>query len=269
MKHKISFLAIIAMALNVNYVRASECIDDDCDLKPIVIEENINIDELSGPVKYEINVPAKDTSSETSCDYDYNCPFDTAAECDIWYTKPVYAASLEPRAPHINPVLVDDILYAIYSNYEITANDCAMSPLLERYKILMNASKSCCTSGIIYKMHADKLSDKDVYNFLKDDVNHFATTNRCMVMPNDDISHSYSYGVTGEMVADVRNSCLCKNREWFENLLQPFVDIYERAPQFESAPFVYTYTDGLQREITVSVNEDVQTALGLLSACPD
>ena len=269
MKNKISFLVVLTFALSAVCASASECIDDDCELSPVVVEENIIVDEILEPVKHEINWTDSKADKETSCCYDYNCPFDDPDECAIWYKKPVYTASPEPRAPHINPVLVDDMLYAIYSNYEITANDNAMKPLLERYKMLMHASQNCCMSGIVYKMNKNELSEKTVYQFLKDDANRFAVTQRCLVMPNDAIAHSYSNGVTGQMVADVRNSCLCKNRQWFDTLLQPFVDIYERAPQFEEKEFLYTYTDGLQREITVSVNADVQTAIGLLSVCPD
>ena len=273
MKNKISFLAIFAVALNMNSVRASECVDDDCELAPVVVEQELDTVEILKPVKYEINWLGTDTlntthQETTSCTYDYNCPFETAKECEIWYKKPVHKITLEPRAPHINPVLVDDMLYAIYSNCEITANDDAMSPLLQRYKILMNASNACCTSGIVYKMQKKNASESAIYRFLKDDANYFAIQ-RCMVMPNEKISDSYSNGVDGQMVADVRNSCLCKNRQWFTMLLQPFVDIYERNPEFADTEFTYTYFDGLKREITVSVNEDVQSALEILSACPD
>ena len=265
MKNKISFLAMIAFALNVNYVCASECVDDDCELEPIVIEQNINASEVIEPVRYEINW-FEDNS--TCCEHDDNCPFDTAAECEIWYKKPVHKTSLDPRAPHINPVLVDDMLYAIKSSTEITANEPVMAPLVQRYKMLINASNACCISGIVYKMQKDNANDAEIYNFLKDDANYYATS-RCMVTNNENILHKYSNGVTGKMVADVRNSCLCKNKEWFVNLLQPFSDIYKENPDFKNSEFIYSYTDGLQREITVSVNDDIQTAMGLLSVCPD
>ena len=78
----------------------------------------------------------------------------------------------------------------------------------------------------------------------------------------------YSNGVTGQMLADVRNACLCKNHKWFDTLLQPFNDIYDRAPEFQRTSFTYKYIDGMQREITVSVNDDVQKTIGMLSACP-
>jgi len=263
----------LAFALSANCANASECVGDDCELdtvvEPIVIEENINIGEITAPAWYEININDMSQQKQTCCMHDSNCPFDTVEECEVWYKKPVHKVSLEPRSEHLNPALMDNMLYAIYANCDVSANDDAMAPLLGRYKMLMNASQKCCTTGIVYKMQQAEISEYDIYEFLKDNANRFAIGERCMVLSNEEIAHNYSFGVTGQMVADVRNTCLCKNRKWFESLLQPFVDIYNRAPVFEDKPFPYTYTDGLQREITVFVNPEVQTTLGLLSACPD
>lgn len=256
---------MLAIALNINYVCASECIDKDCEITPVIEQTEIEVLE---PIKYKIDWFEVQDNQHEFCDYDYDCPFDTADECAIWHKKPLYKAFVEPRAPHMNPVVVDDMLYAIYSDNNVTANDSSMAPLLQRYKILMNASQSCCTSGLIYTMQKDGFSESKIYKFLKDDANYFATSLRCMVIPDDEIANIYSYGVTGTMVADVRNACLCKNRQWFETLLQPFKDIYERAPNFQDTPFVYEYTDGLQRNITISVNDEVQTVLDLLKDCP-
>ena len=40
------------------------------------------------------------------------------------------------------------------------------------------------------------------------------------------------------------------------------------APDFANSKFDYTYIDGLQREITVSINTDVQNVLNQLAQCP-
>ena len=266
MKNKISFLAIVAIAFGTNCASASECVGKDCELTPVVLEQEVDKIDILAPKVVETTVAVE--TCESDCVYDYVCPFETEEECAIWYKKPVYKTSLFPRAPHVNPVREDDILYAIYSNYDIDAGDDAMAPLLERYKILMNASRACCSEGIIYKMRQKGASDAAVYQFLKDDANEFAVASRCMVMNDDEIAHSYSNGVTGQMVADVRNACLCKNRQWFESLLEPFFDVYERAPLFADKPFVYNYTDGMQRDITVYVNDEIQTTRGLLEVCP-
>lgn len=269
MKNKISFLAVFAIALNVNYVCASECIGDDCEFAPV---ESIEEIDMLVPARYEFNwsVPEQTcVESEQMCEYDYNCPFDSAEACAVWYKKPVFKTTVAPRAPHINPVRVDDMIFAMYSYDEVSANAPEMAPLMQRYHMLMKASNACCTAGITYKMREKGASDKAVYQFLKDDANRFAMTKRCLVTDNKDITPEYSNGVTGEMVADVRNLCLCKNKKWFDSMLQPFVDIYERVPSFSDEPFVYSYTDGMGREINVSVNEDVQNVLNLLSVCPE
>ena len=269
----------MAFALNVNYVYASECVDDDCELTQIetieTITEPTNIEtyDVLVPVQYTVDwaVPVQSEpvcEFEQTCDYDYNCPFDNAAACAVWYKKPAYKTTVAPRAPHINTVLVDDMIYALYSSENINANDSSMAPLTQRYKMLMNAGDACCTSAIIYKMRQNGASDSDVYEFLKDDANYYAVTKRCLVMADEDITSGYSHGVTGKMVADVRNACLCKNKQWFDSLLQPFNDIYNRVPDFAENAFMYSYVDGMQRHINVSVNQDVQNAIGLLGACP-
>ena len=278
----------MAVALGVSYANASECIDDDCELNPeIVIEEyegapeSDEIEEVQGFDETEFLQPREitetvwatetKTHSETQadCEYDFNCPFETAEECEIWYKKPVYKQDVNPREPHINAMKTDDIIYKLNSQPDASANDPVFTPLVDRYKMLMRASKACCTEGIIYKLHTKDATDEQIYQFLKDDANRFAVGSRCLVMNNDDLVSSYSNGVDGKMVADVRGACLCKNRKWFDSLLTPFNDIYNRVPEFKSAPFSYTYVDGLNREITVSVNTEVQNTVNMLESCPD
>ena len=277
MKNKISFLAIIAVALNVNHVNASECVGEDCELTPVEITETTeSIEIVESPVetvstyepaRYEMDIVVPEETEET-CMYDYNCPFENPEECAVWYKKPVFKTSLAPRTSHINPIRFGNMLYEIYTNKRITADNEVFAPLMQRYKILMNTSDACCTAGILHKMRENGASDKKIYEFLKDDANYFALTKRCLVMSDEDIISRYSNGVTGKMVADVRNACLCKNRQWFDSLLEPFNDVYEQVPRFHGSEFTYKYTDDMQREISVSVNNDVQNVIGLLSACP-
>ena len=264
MRNKISFLAAIIAAFGISTVNASDCTDDGCDLYEFIEDYSDDSDYLF-PKQFNQDI----WSEETSCDIDYNCPFETEQECEVWNKKPVHSQSVSPRAPHLNLVRTDEILYAIYTNDEFSANDPAAEPLLARYNMLIRASKSCCIEGIVYKMHENKATDKQVYQFLKDDANYFGIGTRCLVTTNDEIQNKYSNGVNADMVMDVRNSCLCKNRKWFDSLLEPFNDVYKMAPEFESQPFNYTYTDGLQRQITVSINEDVQNTMNLLENCPD
>ena len=267
--------------LGVNYANASECTDEDCELSPTVIEEEI-VEQETEPVDILEPQPASDSiwnyvtvetvendTCDDDCEYDYNCPFATIEECEIWYKKPVYKESVAPREPRINSFKVDEIIYALENSSQISANNAVFAPLVDRYKMLMNASRACCTEGIIYKLRNKNASENQIYKFLKNDANYYAVGARCLVMSNDDISKNYSNGVNGDMVSDVRNTCLCKNRQWFDSLLAPFVSIYHAVPSFESDAFYYDYTDGMQRNITVSINDEVQNTLNMLAECPD
>ena len=194
MKSKVSFLAIIAMALNVNYVYASECVGEDCELntietadveiteyvEPVELVETIESVEVLEPKQYEIEwaAPAQQVSEIVeTCEYDYNCPFETPEEFAIWHKKPAYKATVAPRLPHINTMRVDEILYAIASKAKVSGNDEEMQPLMQRYHMLMNASEACCTAGILHKMRLGGASDMDVYKFLKNDANYLALRN--------------------------------------------------------------------------------------------
>ena len=95
------------------------------------------------PARYEFNwsVPEQTcVESEQMCEYDYNCPFDSAEACAVWYKKPVFKTTVAPRAPHINPVRVDDMIFAMYSYDEVSANAPEMAPLMQRNHMLMKAS---------------------------------------------------------------------------------------------------------------------------------
>ncbi len=286
MRKKISFLVILVSVFGVNYTNASECIDNDCELSPVIVTEEIEETEVSEtpdvlePREFNESVWATDTKeqsesikteSKAECESapTYVCPFESEEECAIWRDKPVYKQAVNPREPHINTMKIDDIIYALNMNVNASANEAVFAPLIERYQMLMRASKACCTDGILYKLRARNASDKQIYQFLKDDANYFAVGTHCLVMGDYDLSEKYSNGVTGDMVSDVRNACLCKNRKWFNALLSPFVDVYNRVPEFVSAQFQYDYTDSLKRDITVSVNQDVQNAIDTLNACPD
>ncbi len=276
MKRYISILSVLACVSGINCARASECIDDDCNIDEftVVTESESDVDVLR-PAEYAANIWFEDTNE--TCDvvaddfiaFDYNCPFETDTECEIWATKPLFNTSSTPRNPHLSLVKLDGILASLTFNGDISANDELAKPLLNRYLALMRASHACCGEGLIYKMRQNRIKDKNIYKFLQDDANKYALGERCMVMDDSEIGASYSYGVTGEMVIDIRNSCICKNRQWIDSLIEPFFDLYQLAPDFEYMPFYYTYLDGLQREITVSVNSDVQTVMELLQYCPD
>ena len=134
--------------------------------------------------------------------------------------------------------------------------------------MLMRSAQACCTDGLAYTLRDAGASDGLIYKFMADDANFYGLGSRCLMMTDQELDSKYPNTATAVVAADVRNGCLCRGRQWFQAMLAPFKQAYELSPEFAASKFSYTYKDGLQREITVSINEDVQNVLKQLEACP-
>lgn len=205
---------------------------------------------------------------ETFGQPDDGCPFETETECEIWRRKPIVRETLSPRSPRLRDANVAAFVNAAECNEHITANEAVSAPLLDRYKMLMRSAQACCTDGMVHALKKAGASEGLIYKFMADDANFYGFGSRCLMMTDYDLDTKYPNTATAVVAADVRNGCLCRGRQWFQAMLAPFQQVYQELPEFKNTQFNYTYTDGLQREITVSVNNDVQNVLKQLSQCP-
>lgn len=196
------------------------------------------------------------------------CPFTSETECEIWRRKPMVRETVAPRSNKLRPELLDAFITKAKCNKNVSANDPVAAPLLERYKMLMRNAQACCTDGMVYSLKRAGASEGLIYKFMADDANFYGLGNRCLMMTDAEFDAKYPNTATAAVAADVRNGCLCRGRQWFTAMLAPFRDAYAAAPDFANSKFDYTYIDGLQREITVSINTDVQNVLNQLAQCP-
>lgn len=199
---------------------------------------------------------------------DDGCPFETQTECEIWRRKPIVRETVSPRSARLRTASLDAFIHAADCNKHITANEDVSAPLLDRYKMLMRSAQACCSDGMAYALKQAGASDGLVYKFLADDANFYGFGARCLMMTDYELDTQYPNTATAVVAADVRNGCLCRGRQWFSAMLAPFQQAYNAMPEFKDALFNYTYKDGLGREITVSVNNDVQNVLRQLAQCP-
>ncbi len=270
----LSSLLVVCLA---SHAYASDCIGPDCDIEPfapqvMVVPESAPVD------SYRQTVIDFAMAGGACCDWEMaeimlmraenSCPFDTEWECRIWRRKPMVKESVAPRSPRIRDVNIDAFVAAAQCDANIDATADAAAPLLARYRMLMNATQACCTEGMIYTLRNAGASNGLVYKYLVDDANFYGFNTRCLMMSDEELAENYSDAITPDSVATVRDKCLCRGREWFWGMLAPFTQIYDIMPEFAYAPFNYTYIDGLGRETTVSVNQDVQNVLYQLQQCP-
>ena len=216
----------------------------------------------------DLTIPVQNAFGAGVISIDDGCPFDTETECNIWRRKPVIRETVSPRSPQIRAINMSEIIFTVNQTGDLDANSVAAAPLLERYKMLMRSAAACCTEGMKYSLKQAGASDGLIYKFLADDANFYNIGGRCLMMSDAEIDEKYSGTATAATIADVRNGCLCRGRQWFSAMLAPFVDLWNMSPAFEQSPFYWTYIDGLQREVTVAINDDVQNVLDQLATCP-
>lgn len=207
------------------------------------------------------------TGGKMRAEYE-DCPFDTPKECAVWMHKPVVSESVAPRSRTLRDSVMCDISSTIEENPNVTAANKAMTPLLQRYKVLMRASQSCCTGGLIHKLKLVGMKKESIYRFLTDDANFSEFGTRCVVMDDYEIAHADKRPATSATIADVRNKCICKSKNEIRALLAPFEQLYADYPEFADAPFEYKHYDGVGRAVTDSINTDVQNVLHQLEQCP-
>ena len=238
-------------------------------LAPQKPSENLWLDAPCTTYAPDKKYVAQDMSTTVRATFgDDGCPFETETECNIWRRKPVIRETVSPRSPKIR----DDKMYAFLSSIncdgEFDANSAAAAPLVERYKMLMNSARACCVEGMKYSLKNAGASDGLIYKFMSDDANFYNIGERCLMMPDAELDEKYPESATAAVVADVRNGCLCRGRQWFTAMLAPFVEAWRASPEFAQSPFYWTYTDGLNRQITVSINDDVQNVFDQIAVCP-
>ncbi|MBN1325230.1 MAG: hypothetical protein JW974_03365 [Alphaproteobacteria bacterium] len=245
-------------------------------MKKSISNINDKIEELLIPLRPQLNMwasqPEQDLSNAVKIAFEEpesdGCPFETESECEIWRKKPMVRETVSARSPKIRAEMMNKFIIAASENNKITANDPVAAPILDRYKMLMQSAQACCTDGMIYELKQAGADEGLIYKFLSDDANFYGIGNRCLMMSDTDFDEKYTNTATAAVAADVRNGCLCRGRQWFTAMLAPFQEAYKAAPEFANSKFNYTYTDGLKREITVSVNTDVKNVLNQLSLCP-
>ena len=194
-----------------------------------------------------------------------NCPFEHEFECQIWLTKPVVRVTTGSRnlgSPNINKMIV---LMRAGNGFSATAP--TAKPLLNRYRALQSLATACCTSGLTHSLESAGASQALVYRFLIDDANFYQFGERCMMVHDWELDMLENRAMA-YAVGDVRNTCLCRHREYLEALLAPFVEIYNAHPPFAQDDFMWSYRDGLNRCVTVAINREVQFVLWQLRQCP-
>jgi hypothetical protein len=113
-----------------------------------------------------------------------------------------------------------------------------------------------------YKLKKSGASKSLIYKFMIDDANFYGFGDRCLMTSDEKLEKKYPQSATAQMVSDVRDTCLCQRRDYFDALLAPFDD-------FPDEEYEYSYQDGLKREVNISITDDVNFIKEQLKNCPE
>ena len=196
-----------------------------------------------------------------------NCPFETEEECRIWKAKPTVYETMKGPAG-VSAARLADMMVLSCAGNPLTADMERASPIIQRYRALLAASRACCTSGMIYQLQTEGASRGMIYKIMVDDANFHQFGERCLMISDEEFSARSETAETAGLAASVRDGCLCRQREYFESLLAPFVSMADSSPEFAKDAFEWTYVDGLGRSVKVSINQDVNNVLERLYYCP-
>jgi hypothetical protein len=196
------------------------------------------------------------------------CPFEKVEECKIWKAKPAFPETGPHQPAGIPRANLDALITLARAGNEITAKMPDAKPLVRRYEILMKSARACCGDGMVNKLQVAGATTDLIYKFLVDDANFYQFGERCLMITDGELDENYADTQTAEVVADVRNECLCRRRDFFAALLSPFAQVAAAAPEFNNAAFNYSYRDGLGRILSVSIARDVKVVLDQLNNCP-
>ena len=215
-------------------------------------------------IREEITV---EPGGEKSGDVSGKCPFDTKKECDIWRKKPSIRETSLPKSGTISSDKMKPIIAAARRG-DVRADSDAAKPLVERYRAAGRFSRACCREGLVHRLKKNGKGQDHIYKFIMDDANFYRFSERCMFLSDFELDNEMNGTINSEMVADVRNVCICRNREWISSTLGPFQQVYDAVPSFRNQPMEYAFVDDLGRETIVSINEDVQKITDRMAMCP-
>ncbi len=236
----------------------------DASNSKILNQENVSIKNLD-EMLVEIHKNSEEVIYETSGVY---CPFETEEECMVWFKKPHVRESVLPIFRTTTDQQIEDLIALIRSGEEITSDTPEAQFLVDRYKLLAKNSQSCCSDGMVDQLQRAGASEDLIYKFLVDDANFYQLGQRCLFVNDLDLNEKFPNTATSIMVADVRNTCLCQQKQKFKDILGDFVTIYNEEPEFGRQPFEYTYRDGLGRTMKVSIMRDITNIIKQIEACP-
>ena len=275
-----SCLSVFSILLLVSACTSDMLDSDDSELKPANKEvvKRVDIDSASNsavdskyPKKYSKFVSYNiDRSYVNSVDYPvsmeaYYASRFTNKKDDI--TKPPFPVS--PITTKIKEIYIEDIVDRINkAGDDLNLIKDELLVIRKKYIEILSMSKYCCSYGLTTKFEHIGVDNDYVFKFMVDDKRLYELQNICMIINDNDIANLLGSVELSVIVRDVRDSCVCKNRETLARQMELFKAIIGKTDLFKKHNIIFRYKNELGETVKNSIGRDMINLLNTLEQCP-
>lgn len=182
-------------------------------------------------------------------------------------SKPPFMVT--PFGLKIKDISIDEAIEHIKSsgdNIENLQDELLM--IRKKYIEIMFLSKNCCSHGLTSKLNDMKVSKDNIFKFMIDDKKMYEIQNICMIINDNDIANLVGSLELSILVRDVRNSCVCNNKDVLQREMKLFKAIIGTTDFFKKNNIIFRYKNELGEIVKNSIGRDVTNLLNILNNCP-
>ena len=140
--------------------------------------------------------------------------------------------------------------------------------LRKQYAEVLTLSKYCCSYGYTDKLKNIGVKDEYIFKFMIDDKKLYELQSICMLLNNSDIATLLGTVELAVITRDIRDNCICRNKEELAKKLSLFKMILDETELFEDNNMVFIYTNELNEVVKNNITRDVKNILETLQNCP-
>ncbi len=181
-------------------------------------------------------------------------------------TKPPFTVS--PIGSKIKEVYIDTVVERINSAKDLSDIKDELLMIRKKYIDILSISKHCCSYGLMTKFENIGVDNDYIFKFMIDDKRLYELQNICMIINNNDIANLLGSVELSVVVRDVRDSCVCKNREVLARHLELFKAIVGKTDLFKKHNILFRYKNELGEIVKNSIGRDMINLLNTLEQCP-
>ncbi len=181
--------------------------------------------------------------------------------------KPAYSVS--PIDLKMNDVYIDDVIERIKDagdNLDLIKDELLV--IRKKYIEILSLSRYCCSHGMTLKLENIGIDKDYIFKFMIDDKRLYELQNICMIINDNDIANLLGSIELSVIVRDVRDSCVCKNKESLSRHLELFKAIVGKTDLFKRHNIIYKYKNEIGEVVKNSIGRDMINLLNTLESCP-